>query len=166
MRHPGRVFWPLASLLLLADCSSKRAIEDALPLVSVPKPIVSDIVRFTLGYNEGAAFSTYFGPYQRWLLIALALGMLLILARSYRYVTALGRTGTIGLALVAGGAAGNLLDRLISSRGVVDFIDIGVGATRFYIFNLADAGVSVGAALLAFTLWRSERRMTVVTPKS
>lgn len=164
MRHPGRVFWSLASLLLLADCSSKRAIEEALPLAAVPKPIVSDIVQFTLGYNQGAAFSTHFGPYQRPLLIAIAVAMLVLLSRSYRYVTALGRTGTVGLALVAGGAAGNLLDRLISARGVVDFIDIGVGANRFYIFNLADAGVCVGAALLAFALWRSERRIPAVAP--
>lgn len=157
MRFPGRVFWPLASLLVLADCSTKRAIEETVPLVGVPKPIIDDVLQFTLIYNQGAAFSTHFGPYQRWVLIGLALTVLLILARSYRHITQTGRIGTAGLALVAGGAVGNLLDRLISNRGVVDFIDVGMGSSRFYVFNLADAGVSVGAALLAYALWQQER---------
>ena len=42
----------------------------------------------------------------------------------------------------------------MSDRGVVDFIDVGVGATRFYVFNVADVGVSVGAVLLGYALWR------------
>ncbi|MEP6618876.1 MAG: signal peptidase II [bacterium] len=157
MKSPGRVFWPLASLLLLADCSSKRAIEEAFPVVGVQKPIVHDVVKFSLAYNQGAAFSTHFGPYQRWVLIAFALAVLCMLALSYGQITRTGRVGTAGLALVVGGAVGNMLDRLISNRGVVDFIDIGVGSTRFYVFNIADVGVSLGAMLLAFALWRSDR---------
>lgn len=156
MRSPGRVFWPLASLLVLADCSSKRAIEETTPLIGVPQPIVDNVLRFTLSYNQGAAFSTHFGPYQRWILIGVAVAILVVLARSYRQITLMGRVATAGLALVVGGAVGNLLDRLISSRGVVDFIDVGIGASRFYLFNVADAGVSVGAALLAYALWRSD----------
>ncbi len=49
-----------------------------------------------------------------------------------------------------------MLDRLRSSRGVVDFIDIGIGSHRFYIFNVADMGVSVGAVMLAYLLWRAD----------
>ena len=161
MRSPGRVFWPLASLLLLADCTTKRAIE-AVDVVGVPRPVVDGVLQFTLAYNEGAAFSTYFGPYQRWALSGLAVAMLFILARSYRQVTRTGRVATAGLALVAGGAAGNLLDRLLSARGVVDFIDVGLGASRFYLFNIADAGISVGAALLAYALWRHDRTVSRV----
>ena len=157
-KSPGRVFWPLASLMVLADCSSKRAIEASAPGVGVSKPVVEDIVRFTLEYNTGAAFSTNFGPYQRWVLIGATLLFLFIVARSYRQITSTGRVATIGLALLAGGAVGNLLDRLLSSRGVVDFIDVGTQSARFYIFNFADAGVSIGAALLAYALWRSGQR--------
>lgn len=62
----------------------------------------------------------------------------------------------VALALVMGGALGNLLDRLRSARGVVDFIDIGVGGWRFWTFNVADIGVSVGAVLLAWYLARSD----------
>ncbi|MEP6733802.1 MAG: signal peptidase II [bacterium] len=154
MRSPGRVFWPLALTLVLADCSSKRAIEEAAPLVGVPRPVIDDVLQFTLAYNKGAAFSTHFGPYQRWVLIAFTLVALGVVARSYSQMGRLGWVGVAGLALVAGGAVGNLLDRIASDRGVVDFIDVGIGASRFYLFNLADAGVSVGAVLLAWALWR------------
>jgi signal peptidase II len=163
VRSPGRVFWPLASLLVLADCSTKRAIEEAAPLVGVPHPVIDNVVQFTLGYNQGAAFSTHLGTYQRPVLIGLALLILVILARSYRVITRTGRVGTAGLALVVGGAVGNLLDRLMSDRGVVDFIDVGFGSSRFYVFNVADVGVSIGAALLAYAIWRSDRRDPAAT---
>jgi signal peptidase II len=164
MKSPGRVFWPLASLLVLADCSTKRAIEDAVPIVGASKPVIGDLLKFTLAYNEGAAFSTHFGPYQRWVLIALALGFLVGLAGLYRQITRTGRTATIGIALVAGGAVGNLLDRIISDRVVVDFIDVGIGSARFYLFNLADSGLSIGAVLLAYALWQSEGNRANLTP--
>src|SRR6202035_3130481 len=60
----------------------------------------------------------------------------------------------IAIALITGGALGNLADRLRSARGVVDFIDIGFGDWRFWTFNVADMGVTCGAALLAWVLWQ------------
>jgi signal peptidase II len=147
--------------MLLADCSSKRAIEEAFPVAGASRPVIDHVVQFTLAYNQGAAFSTRFGPNQRWIMIGIVVAVLLFLARSYRHITQRGLVGTIGLALIVGGAVGNLLDRIISTRGVVDFIDVGIGSSRFYLFNVADAGVSVGAALLAYVFWRdarSERR--------
>jgi signal peptidase II len=81
----------------------------------------------------------------------------------YRQTTPGDRWLAIGLGLVAGGAIGNLLDRIRSERGVVDFIDIGVGSHRFWIFNVADMGVVIGAGLLAFLLWRRDRNLTEPT---
>ena len=166
MRSPARVFWPLAFTLVLADCTSKRVIEETTQLIGVPRPIVDTFVQFTLAYNTGAAFSTHFGPYQRWVLIASTLITLGVLARWYGQLTKMGRTAVVGLALVVGGAVGNLLDRLISDRGVVDFIDIGVGSTRFYVFNIADVGVTVGAVLLGYALLRSERPAAAAAPEA
>ena len=59
---------------------------------------------------------------------------------------------------MAGGALGNLLDRIRSPRGVVDFIDLGIGDARFYTFNVADVGVTLGAILLAVVLWRDQEQ--------
>jgi len=60
------------------------------------------------------------------------------------------------LCSVTGGAFGNFIDRIISPRGVVDFLDVGVGAWRWPTFNLADIAVSTGAILLAIVLWNEE----------
>jgi signal peptidase II len=60
----------------------------------------------------------------------------------------------VSLALVCGGAVGNLIDRInLSRQGVVDFIDIGFGDSRWPTFNVADMAVSIGAFLLAWVLW-------------
>lgn len=148
------VFWPLLSLLILADCSSKRLAEEHLTPVHVPHPVVGEFLQLTLAYNRGAATGIEVGDLSRPLFSALALGMLVILGAMYRQAHSRDRWMAGALALVAGGAIGNLLDRLRSARGVVDFIDIGLGSHRFWIFNLADVGVTVGAAVLAVLLWR------------
>ncbi len=59
--------------------------------------------------------------------------------------------------LLWAGAAGNLWDRVRSPRGVVDFIDVGLGGWRFWIFNVADVAITLGAVLLAVTLAREDR---------
>jgi signal peptidase II len=80
--------------------------------------------------------------------------MLVVIFRMYRRTAHLDVVQAAALALVAAGALGNLIDRLRSARGVVDFIDVGAGAVRFWTFNVADMGVTVGAALLALVLLR------------
>ena len=62
------------------------------------------------------------------------------------------RVQIASIALICGGAVGNLLDRIRSARGVVDFIDIGIGAHRFWTFNFADLGVTLGTAMLTWIL--------------
>jgi signal peptidase II len=62
---------------------------------------------------------------------------------------------TVGIGLLIGGAIGNLFDR-VAFGYVLDFIDVGVGSLRFWTFNIADAGISLGIViLLVDTLWRS-----------
>jgi signal peptidase II len=87
----------------------------------------------------------------------LAVAAILALLVLYRRTAPEARLRAAALALVAGGAMGNLLDRLRSPLGVVDFIDVGIGDARFWTFNVADVGVTVGAVLLAMVLWREEQ---------
>ena len=70
----------------------------------------------------------------------------------------------IALGLIGGGAAGNLVDRIRSSQGVVDFLDVGVGTLRWPTFNVADIAVSCGAVALAFSLWREDARRAQAEP--
>jgi signal peptidase II len=123
----------------------------------VPREVVGEWVRFTLVYNRGAAFGMHIGEWSRWVFTALTVGALVMLAHLFRETRAGDTPRTLALGLVTAGAIGNLIDRLRSARGVVDFIDVGTTAWRFWTFNVADVGVSCGAVLLAIVLWREER---------
>ncbi len=124
------------------------------------------MVRFTLAYNPGAAFSMSLGPYSRLIFGAFAVIALVVLWRLYRMTGAGARPGDrlriAALGLAFGGAAGNLIDRFRSPQGVVDFIDIGLGDVRFWTFNVADSAVTVGALVLAWSLSREERETAAV----
>lgn len=156
-RPDPRLFWGAALVVVVADFISKRLAERFLFPPHVPHEIVGDYVRFTLAYNPGAAFSMSLGPYSRYIFGAFAAIALVVLWRLFRESKPAERVKILGLGLAWGGAAGNLIDRFRSPLGVVDFIDVGVGATRFWTFNVADSGVSIGAVLLGWVLLQEER---------
>jgi signal peptidase II len=145
---------------------SKLLAEQYLRPRYVPHPVIGDVVRFTLAYNPGAAFSMSLGQYSRLIFGAFAVTALVVLWRLYRMTGAGARAGdrlrVFALGLAWGGAAGNLLDRFRSPQGVVDFIDIGLGDVRFWTFNVADSAVTIGALVLAWSLSREERDMAAV----
>jgi signal peptidase II len=151
----ARVFWPLIFVLVLSDCATKRWAEANLS-ERTPEPVVGEVIRWTLAYNDAGAMGISFGSASRPLLILATLVVFVVLVRVYR--DAAPRDARIGAAtaLVLGGAIGNLIDRVRWNRGVVDFIDVGIGDSRFWIFNVADVGVTVGAALLGWYLWHQE----------
>jgi signal peptidase II len=125
----------------------------------VPHEVFGESVRFTLTYNPGAAFGMHFGEASRLVFTVLTFVILGFLVRLYRSLPAAERALRLAIAAVMGGALGNLIDRFRSPLGVVDFIDVGVGDTRFWTFNIADSAVSVGAVLLVLLLWRYEGRL-------
>lgn len=131
------------------------AVEHLSP-AHVPHSVIGDVVRFTLAYNPDAAMGLSLGEYSRAGFIVLAAAMLCGVVLYYRTLPAGQGATTVALGLIGGGAAGNLLDRVRSSRGVVDFIDVGIGNARFWTFNFADAGVFCGALLLAVVLRKKE----------
>ena len=157
MKSKAVVFWPLVSVLLLADCTSKQVAAERLEPEHVPHEVLGDVVRFTLAYNQGASFSVSLGEHTRWIITALAMTVLGVLLFQYKKAAPHDRMMALALAFIVAGAAGNLLDRIRSPRGVVDFIDIGIGDARFFTFNVADVAVFCGAILLANLLIRRDR---------
>ncbi|HEV8600026.1 MAG TPA: signal peptidase II [Gemmatimonadales bacterium] len=153
----ARWFWPVFATLLLADCSTKELVVSALGTNPGPHAVIGDLLRFTLAYNPDAALNLSFGSASRLVFGGIALFALAVLFRLYQRTASDAVLRAVALALVAAGALGNLLDRIRSARGVVDFIDVGVGDVRFWTFNVADMGVSVGAVLLALVLWREDQ---------
>ena len=155
-------FWPSFGVIAVGDFITKRMAESLLTL-HVPHSVAGDFIRMTLTYNTGAALNLSFGEWSRIVLSALAATMLVILYRMYRSAEPRDAWQALALGLIAGGALGNLMDRIRSPRGVVDFIDIGTEAWRFWTFNVADSAVFTGAILLALVLMRrpTEPEVTV-----
>jgi signal peptidase II len=144
--------------VVILDVITKLLAETYLFPPHTPHPVIGDVVRFTLAYNPGAAFSMSLGPASRVVFGTFALIALVILWRLYRSSGAGERLKVLALGLAWGGAAGNLIDRVRSPIGVVDFIDIGVGNVRFWTFNVADSAVTVGAVLLGWVLLQEDRQ--------
>jgi signal peptidase II len=160
--HPrnGRVFWIAAVSVLVLDVITKWLAVQHLAIHS-PRPVLGEFLRFTLAYNRGAAFSMGVGDYSRYIFGAFAAVAVVVLYRLYRRTDRSEWAMPLGLGLAAGGAAGNLIDRVRWDRGVVDFIDVGTSAWRFWTFNVADSGVTVGAVLLAWLLSREDATRVV-----
>jgi signal peptidase II len=158
----GRVFWAAAAVIVTLDVITKALAVRYLMPQHVPHAIIGDFVRFTLAFNPGAAFSMSLGSYSRVVFGAFAFVALIILWRLYRSSGPNETIRVLALGLAWGGAAGNLLDRFLQRDGirdgVVDFVDVGIGDVRFWTFNVADSAVTVGALMLAWVLWREDRR--------
>jgi len=123
-----------------------------------PVEVLGDFFRLTFIYNTGAAFGLHLGDASRWVFMALAAVAVVVLWFMFRGTRWVDRARLVAIASVTGGAVGNVIDRVRSSRGVVDFLDFGVGDWRWPVFNVADIAVTVGALLLAFSLWREEQK--------
>ena len=158
-RSRGNValFWPVIAGVVVVDFLTKRLAVEALVPQRLPHDVFGETVRLTLVYNPGAAFGLHLGPYSRWIFMILTIGALTILWRLYQSTRGGDVPRVLALALVCGGAIGNLVDRVRSPLGVVDFIDVGIGDMRWPTFNVADMAVSVGAFLLAWVLWGEDR---------
>lgn len=159
-----RLALPLAFVLFLADCSTKELAVEHLSPAHVPHPIVGDYLQFTLAYNDAAAMSIPVGPYGRWILIGFGLTVVTVLLRMAWTTPRDAKAQHIALGLLLGGALGNVTSRIFSERGVVDFIDVGIGDWRFYLFNVADVWLALGVCMFAFILHRAERRSRAPDP--
>jgi signal peptidase II len=145
-------FWTIFLATILLDVASKRFAVAQLSPPYIPHDVIDDVLRFTLAFNPEGAMSFSLGPSSRWWFVLLSIGTLFVLAYMYRQTPREDRIQIASLALICGGAVGNLLDRIRSARGVVDFIDIGIGSHRFWTFNLADLAVTLGTAMLTWIL--------------
>ena len=146
--------------VLFLDLATKLAVQRFLHLYQQVN-VVGDYLRLTYIHNPGAAFGITLGPpgASRYIFLFLSLIALAALAGMYWITPAKDKVRLSSIALICGGALGNLLDRVRSSAGVVDFLDIGVGNLRWPVFNVADIAVTTGAIFLALSLWREEQQV-------
>lgn len=146
--------WLSLSVVLLDQATKWLAVGLLDPFRPVP---VAPLLNLTLMYNEGAAFSFLAGAggWQRWFFSVIALAMTVVLILWLLRVRPHERLMAASLSLVAGGAVGNLIDRLRTGR-VVDFIDFYVRDWHWPAFNIADSAIAVGVFLLLLTSFRAE----------
>lgn len=145
MRRSLILLFGVAGLVFALDLWTKRwatrslADRDSLP-------VLGEFVRLTYTRNSGVAFGLGAGtnfPFYLFSLLAAIAILVIFLRRSVR-----GRGREVALALIFGGAIGNLVDRVTTGL-VVDFVDVGINQWRFPVFNVADSAVTVGVALFA-----------------
>ena len=144
----------LAAVVLIVDQVSKYAAEAYLSL-HVPVSIFPGL-NFTLTYNPGAAFSflSEAGGWQRWLFSGIAVAASVAIVVWLHRLPKSDRLTACSLALVLGGAIGNLWDRLAPSRGmVVDFIDVYAGRWHWPAFNVADSAIVLGVIIMLATVF-------------
>jgi signal peptidase II len=138
----------LAGSVLALDVVTKRWASRTLA-TRPPVEVVGEFVRFTYTRNSGVAFGLGAGvkfPYYLFSIAAVAIILWLFASGRVR-----GNTRRVALALIFGGALGNLVDRL-STGEVVDFIEIGWNRWHWPVFNVADSAVSIGVLLFAL-IW-------------
>ena len=155
---PGRIRWLwLTLVVVLLDRASKAWIESR-PLPYFPHDVIPNWFSIILSRNPGIAFSFFSnGPSMATRLILIAGSVLIIGLIAWLLVAArdASAVNAAGLALLLGGAAGNLTDRIVHGA-VTDFLEVWVRFLPFPIFNpwptfnIADAGVTFGALLLLF----------------
>jgi signal peptidase II len=161
MGPPRRATYALvAAAVVAADQASKLALRRLLPLHH-DLPLVNGLLSLRHGENAGVAFGFLSGaplPYQAWLLSAVGLFALVALVAYALRLPPAPRAPQLALALVMGGAAGNLVDR-VRLGTVVDFIHVYWGEHQWPDFNIADSAITVGVVLLVLGIGRSDRML-------
>jgi signal peptidase II len=144
----AQVWLMLSSAVILLDQLTKYIAIGALEPYA-PHAVIPGFLNWTLAFNAGAAFSflNQAGGWQRWLFSGLAIGVCAVLIVWLRRLARGEWRTALPLALVIGGALGNLIDRVRFGH-VTDFIEVYYRQWSWPAFNVADSAISVGAVLL------------------
>ncbi len=151
------MWYLLALAVLIIDQWTKWLAETKLNFL---EPVIEPFLNWTLAYNYGAAFSFLADQagWQKWFFAGLALVMSLFLIGYLVKAPRKARLLSFGLALVLGGALGNLIDRLLHGH-VIDFIHVHYADVWHYpIFNIADIGICIGVALIVIDMLFLEKK--------
>jgi signal peptidase II len=134
-------------LVLAADQASKAWVLDGLHLPELRQVVLLPVLNLTMVWNRGVTFGllTGTGPWNAFILAGVALAVVVALGVWLRRAET--RVAAVSLGAIAGGALGNIIDRL-RFGAVVDFIDAHIGDWHWYVFNVADAAIVCGVAAL------------------
>ena len=157
LMHPAE-FVAIATIVVI-DQITKLIVRTTIPLYS-KRVIVPNLLDFTHVQNTGAAFGVLNAadfPFKSAVMIGIAALALVAISLYARQLGAHEKLSRYGLALILGGAFGNLIDRAFAGS-VVDFVDVYWGDAHFWAFNIADAAITVGAILVLLEMIGIGRR--------
>jgi signal peptidase II len=154
MIHPSRLRWLVVTLVaVFLDRLSKAAVE-AQTVEGWRHELVHNFIYLVHSKNPGIAFSIFADSNSYWMRCLLIAGSLVVIAIIAWYLVAAdgvsSRTAA-GLALLMGGATGNLTDRILHGA-VTDFFEMLFGSYRYPAFNVADSAITIGAILILLDL--------------
>ncbi|HET7842488.1 MAG TPA: signal peptidase II [Candidatus Acidoferrales bacterium] len=156
--RPAWLLTVLAATVLVLDQASKYVVENFTQAGS-SRVLIPGMLNLVHTSNPGVAFGLLADSEMPWrgpLLILFSAAVIGLIGWLLATGRAGGRLGQCGMALILGGAAGNVLDR-IAHHSVTDFIDCYVGSHHWYTFNVADSAIVIGAALVLLELLRDWR---------
>ena len=156
-----RLLIVLGVLTVVLDQGTKAAVRTLLPLYD-SVAVIPGFLNFTYVQNTGAAFGLLNSadvPFKPAIMTVVALTALIAISTYAMKTSSQDPVGQIGLALVMGGAVGNLIDR-VTTGYVVDFVDAYWGDWHFWAFNVADAAITVGACLLILDMLLVDRHVS------
>ena len=168
MRVPARVRWLWLTLtVVIADRATKAWFETQTP-EGWRHEVVANFIYLVHSRNPGIAFGVLAESASAWTRVVLIAGSFLVIA-VLAWMLVVNRSGGMasaaGLALLLGGATGNVTDR-IEHGAVTDFFEVWLGSYRWPAFNVADSAIAIGAALLILDVLFVSRAATVPTRKS
>ena len=146
----------LSGLIVALDQATKTIVDRSL-MLHESRSVLEGVVRLTYVQNRGAAFGIFSDaglPYQHVLLALVSLGALVAIAVYAWRLPVRSALPQTALALVMGGAVGNLLDRARLGY-VIDYVDVYWGAYHWPAFNVADAAISIGVTLLVLDILKN-----------
>ncbi len=166
MEHARRLGWIwLTLVIVVADRATKAAIETFTP-DGYRRVLVRNFIYLVHARNPGIAFGVFSDSPPKWLVGLLIAGSLTVIgALAWLLVAghAGGKLSRAGIALILGGATGNVTDRLLHG-GVTDFFEVLLGSYHWPAFNVADSAITVGAVLVVVELLFGAREAAGVPP--
>jgi signal peptidase II len=161
MQANSQLKWLWISLCVIVMDQATKQIAEAQLTPHQPVNVMPYFDWF-LTYNTGAAFSLLAdaGGWQRWLFTGIAIVISIVIVQWLRKLPSDETLTALSLSLILGGAIGNLIDRILLGH-VIDYIQVWLGSYPFPAFNIADAAISVGAALLVLSSFFGTRKPEV-----
>ena len=148
--------WMWAVVVFVVDFISKRWVLANEDILRAKINVIGELARFIYVRNPGSAMGLF--PVGRMGLIGVSLLASVFIIYLYRTTDPRLRLRLAAMGAILGGALGNLVDRIFYEGRVVDFIDLGFGTERFYTFNVADTGVTIGGVILFLCILFEGRR--------